>query len=111
MRLVMILNQIQAGMGTKDDVHVPLTATKEVIGPGVTLKPLLAEHEQNLLVTIYMGEQTYRDAPVVVQRKIKGMLQRLNIEGGVVALPLITQSFLKCHWSLHKIYKKILLSK
>ena len=52
MRLVMILNQIQAGMGTKDDVKVPLTATKEVIGPGVTLKPLLAEHEQNLLVTI-----------------------------------------------------------
>lgn len=31
MRLVMILNQIQAGMGTKDDVKVPLTATKEVI--------------------------------------------------------------------------------
>ena len=81
MRLVMILNQIQAGMGTKDDVKVPLTATKEVIGPGVTLKPLLAEHEQNLLVTIYMGEQTYREAPDVVQRKIKGMLQRLNIEG------------------------------
>ena len=48
MRLVMILNQIQAGMGTKDDVKVPLTATKEVIGPGVTLKPLLAEHEQNI---------------------------------------------------------------
>lgn len=78
----MILNQIQAVMGTKDDVQVPLTATKEVIGPGVTLKPLLAEHEQNLLVTIYMGEQTYREAPDVVQRKIKGMLQRLNIEGG-----------------------------
>ena len=81
MRLVMILNQIQAGMGTKDDVKVPLTATKEVIGPGVTLKPLLAEYEQNLLVTIYMGEQTYREAPDVVQRKIKGMLQRLHIEG------------------------------
>ncbi|WP_081166479.1 GrdB-related putative oxidoreductase [Lactococcus garvieae] len=81
MRLVMILNQIQAGVGTKDDVKFPLTATKEVIGPGVTLKPLLTDSEQNLLVTIYMGEQTYTDSPDIIRRKIKGMLERLNIEG------------------------------
>jgi glycine reductase len=76
----MILNQIQAGVGTKEDIHVPLTATKEALGPGVMMKPLLEKYQQQLIVTIYCGTGTYEENKEVVQRKINGMLKRLDVE-------------------------------
>ena len=80
MRIAMILNQVQAGVGTKDDVDVTLTATKEALGPGVTLRPMLKEQGKSLLVTIYLGDRTYTNDKEVIHRKIKGMLARLQID-------------------------------
>ena len=76
----MFLNQIQAGVGTKDDGDTALTASQFPIGPGVNMKPIFDENDQNLIVTIYVGEKTYFDDSETIRRKIKGMLERLKID-------------------------------
>lgn len=43
MKVIMILDQVQSGYGTKNDKMIPLTGTKEIIGPGVIMKPYLYE--------------------------------------------------------------------
>ena len=35
MKIIMIYDQIQSGLGTKDDTMVPLTGKREPIGPAV----------------------------------------------------------------------------
>lgn len=39
MKLIMIYDQIQSGLGTKDDTMVPLTGKKEPIGPAIMMEP------------------------------------------------------------------------
>ena len=43
MKIIMIYDQIQSGLGTKDDTMVPLTGKKEPIGPAVMMEPFLKE--------------------------------------------------------------------
>ena len=43
MKIVMIFDQIQSGLGTKDDTMVPLTGKKEPVGPAVMMQPFLKE--------------------------------------------------------------------
>jgi glycine reductase len=76
----MLLNQIQAGVGTKEDIDFPLTATREALGPGVMMQPIMADYDEQLLVTIYCGTGTYAQDKQVAQRKIIGMLKRLEAD-------------------------------
>ena len=48
MKVIMILDQVQSGYGTKDDEMIPLTGVKEIIGPGVMMKPYLNEIDANI---------------------------------------------------------------
>ena len=41
MKIIMIYDQIQSGLGTKDDTMVPLTGKREPIGPAVMMEPFL----------------------------------------------------------------------
>ena len=43
MKIIMIFDQIQAGLGSKDDAMVPLTGRKEPVGPAVMMEPFLKE--------------------------------------------------------------------
>ena len=41
MKIVMIYDQIQSGMGAKDDRMVPLGILKEPVGPAIMMEPYL----------------------------------------------------------------------
>ena len=43
MKIIMIYDQIQSGLGTKDDTMVPLTGKREPIGPAVMMEPFLKQ--------------------------------------------------------------------
>lgn len=77
MRVLMVLNQIQAGVGTKDDVDFPLTATKIPVGPGTMMAPIMIEHDELLLATIYCGTGLFESDKTIILRKIVGMVKRL----------------------------------
>ncbi|GAX47864.1 GrdB-related putative oxidoreductase [Pseudolactococcus reticulitermitis] len=80
MKIIMVLNQIQAGVGTKDDTHIPLTATQNPVGPGSMMKPMMIKYDEQLLATIYCGTGLYEEDKAVTTRKIVGMVKRLGAD-------------------------------
>ena len=49
MKIIMIFDQIQSGLGTKDDTMVPLTGKKEPVGPALMMEPFLKEVDGHVL--------------------------------------------------------------
>lgn len=78
MKVIMILDQVQSGYGTKNDKMVPLTGTKEIIGPAVIMKPYLSEIDANIVATLYCGAGTYLENPNEVSRKFCAMINKLK---------------------------------
>lgn len=78
MKVIMILDQVQSGYGTKDDEMIPLTGVKEIIGPGVMMKPYLNEIDANIIATLYCGTGTYLENPSEVSRKFCAMVKKLK---------------------------------
>lgn len=78
MKVIMIFDQIQAGVGTKDDTMVALAGKKEAIGPAVMMAPFLKEVEGNVVACLYCGTGTYLENPEEVSRKLCAMVKKLN---------------------------------
>ena len=68
MKIVMIFDQIQSGLGTKDDTMVPLTGKKEAVGPVVMMQPYLKETGGRVMACLCCGNGTYLADPDVVCR-------------------------------------------
>ncbi|MBS6043080.1 MAG: glycine/betaine/sarcosine/D-proline reductase family selenoprotein B [Clostridium baratii] len=78
MNVIMILDQVQSGYGTKSDKMISLTGTKEIVGPGIIMKPYLNEIDAKIVATLYCGTGTYIENPSEVSRKLCGMVKRLK---------------------------------
>ena len=59
MKIIMIYDQIQSGLGTKDDTMVPLTGKKEPIGPAVMMEPFLKRVYGHVMACLFGGNVTY----------------------------------------------------
>ena len=69
MKIIMIYDQIQSGLGTKDDTMVPLTGKKEPIGPAVMMEPFLKEVDGHVTACLCCGNGTFLADPEEVSRK------------------------------------------
>ena len=78
MKIVMIYDEIQSGMGTKDDKMLPLGGKKEAIGPAVMMQSFLKEIDGKVIATLYCGNGTYLDDPDLVVKKLTMMVKKLN---------------------------------
>lgn len=78
MKIVMIFDQIQSGLGTKDDTMVPLTGKKEPVGPAVMMQPFLKEMEGHVIACLCCGNGTYLADPDEVSRKLCAMVKKLQ---------------------------------
>lgn len=78
MKIVMIFDQIQSGLGTKDDVMVPLTGKKEAVGPAVMMQPFLKEIDGRVTACLCCGTGTYLENPDEVSRKLCAMVKKLQ---------------------------------
>ena len=63
MKIIMFFDQIQSGFGTKDDKMVPLSGSKDLLGPSIILSPLLKEIDGKIVACIYCGNGTYLENP------------------------------------------------
>ena len=77
-KIIMLFDQIQSGLGTKDDKMVPLGGSKELLGPAVMLAPMLKEIDGKILACLYCGNGTYMQDPEEVSRKICVKINQLN---------------------------------
>lgn len=78
MKIVMIFDQIQSGLGTKDDTMVPLTGKKDPIGPAVMMEPFLKEVDGHVVACLCCGNGTYLADPDEVSRKLCAMVSKLK---------------------------------
>lgn len=78
MKIIMIFDQIQSGLGTKDDTMVPLTGKKDPIGPAVMMEPFLKEVDGHVIACLCCGNGTYLADPDEVSRKFCAMVKKLN---------------------------------
>lgn len=78
MKIVMIFDQIQSGLGTKDDRMVPLTGKKEAVGPAVMMQPFLKEIDGHVMACLCCGNGTYLEDPEEVSRKFCAMVKKLK---------------------------------
>ena len=70
MKIIMIYDQLQSGLGTKDDTMVPLTGKKEPIGPAVMMAPCLKEVDGHVTACLCCGNGTFLADPEEVSRKL-----------------------------------------
>lgn len=78
MKIIMVFDQIQAGVGTKDDKMVALAGKKEAIGPAVMMAPFLKEVDATVTACLYCGTGTYLQSPEEVSRKLCAMAKKLQ---------------------------------
>ena len=78
MKIIMIYDQIQSGLGTKDDTMVPLTGKKEPIGPAVMMEPFLKQVDGHVAACLCCGNGTYLANPEEVSRKLCAMVNKLQ---------------------------------
>ncbi|WP_240936816.1 GrdB-related putative oxidoreductase [Faecalicoccus pleomorphus] len=78
LKIIMIYDQIQAGAGIKDDRMVPLSATKEAVGPAIMMESYLKEIDARVMACLYCGNGTYRANEQEVIRKLTAMVNKLK---------------------------------
>ncbi len=78
MKIVMIFDLIQSGLGTKDDTMVPLTGKKEAVGPAVMMQPFLKDIDGHVMACLCCGNGTYLENPREVSRKLCAMVNKLK---------------------------------
>jgi len=77
-KIIMILDQIQSGMGTKDDRMLSLGGKNEPIGPAVMMSPYLKTIDAKIVACLYCGTGTYLENPDEVGRKFSAMITKLK---------------------------------
>ncbi|MEF9920549.1 MAG: GrdB-related putative oxidoreductase [Erysipelotrichaceae bacterium] len=78
MKIVMIFDQIQSGLGTKDDKMLPLGGKKEAIGPAIMMEKVFKQINGQILACLYCGNGTFQMNPDEISRKFCAMVQKLQ---------------------------------
>lgn len=77
-KIVTIYDQIQSGMGTKDDKMLPLGGKNVPIGPSVVMERYLKENESQVVACLYCGTGTYESDKKRVSEKLCTMVKKLQ---------------------------------
>ncbi len=77
-KIVMIYDQIQAGVGTKDDANCGLGILKEPAGPAVMMENYLRQNDAKVIACLYCGTQYYQDHQAEVDEKMSKMISKIN---------------------------------
>lgn len=77
-KMLMILNQIQAGMGGVERENIPPAGKKGPLGPGVMMEPYLKEAGAEVIATLYCGDQYFLDNEEEVTKQMVAMVKKLN---------------------------------
>jgi len=77
-KIITIYDQIQSGMGTKDDKMLPLGGKNVPVGPSVMMEPFLKQINAKVVACLYCGNGTYLKDKEIVSKKLCDMVQKLH---------------------------------
>lgn len=75
-KIVLIMNHVQAGMGSDENAFLPPSGKKTVIGPGKILAPMFLEQNAEISATLFCGDQYYLSHPEEVNKKFVGFVKK-----------------------------------
>ncbi|EGT4048077.1 glycine/betaine/sarcosine/D-proline family reductase selenoprotein B [Clostridioides difficile] len=75
-KIVMILDQIQAGAGGKEKSNIPPAGKSSPLGPGVMMDPFL--NESKVIATLFCGDEFFVNNEEEVTSKMIAMVKKLS---------------------------------
>lgn len=79
-KIVLVLNQTQAGQGGEENSSLPLAGKKGALGPGIMMEPYLKEFDAKIIATLFCGDQNYLDNKEENSKKIAAMAKKLEAD-------------------------------
>ncbi|MGM0218460.1 GrdB-related putative oxidoreductase [Enterococcus sp. AZ126] len=79
-RIILVLNHVQAGMGSDENAHLAPGGKKTTMGPGQTLSPYFEENDAQIVATLYCGDQYYLDNQEEVTKKFVGFAKKFEAD-------------------------------
>lgn len=76
-KILVILNHLQAGIGNDENASLPPTCKKMVIGPGKMMEPYLKNLDAQIIATLYCGDIYYKENTDEVNKKFVAMAKKL----------------------------------
>jgi glycine reductase len=80
-KIILILNHVQAGMGSDEQANLEPAGKKGAIGPGRTLAPYFQEHGCIIVATLYCGDDYFLSNEVEVTKKFIGISKKFGADG------------------------------
>lgn len=78
MKVLMIFDQTQAGLGGKENPNLPLGGKGMAIGSASMLEPYLKEVDGKVTACLYCGDGFFRENTEEVKRKMVAMVKKMN---------------------------------
>lgn len=82
-KIVLVLNQTQAGQGGEENSSLPLAGKKGALGPGVMMEPYLKEFDAKIIATIFCGDKNFLESDLENSKKIAAMAKKLEADAVV----------------------------
>lgn len=79
-KIALILNHVQAGMGSDENAMLPPSGKKNAIGPGEILKPMFKTHDADIVATLFCGDQYYLEHSDEVEKKFIGFAKKFEVD-------------------------------
>ena len=79
-KIAIILNHVQAGMGSDENAMLAPSGKKTALGPGETLKPMFQNQNCDIVATLFCGDQYYLENPEEVEKKFIGFAKKFEID-------------------------------
>lgn len=76
-KVVLILNHVQAGMGSDENALLAPGGKKSPIGPGMTLEPLIESFGGTIVATLYCGDRYFLENEAEVKKKFIGFSKKI----------------------------------
>lgn len=78
MKVLMIFDQTQAGLGGKENPNLPLGGKNMPIGSAHMLEPALKEKDGKVVACLYCGDGYFNDKTKEVRMKMTAMVKKIN---------------------------------
>ncbi|MBO0474301.1 hypothetical protein IGL98_000730 [Enterococcus sp. DIV0840] len=79
-RIIVVLNHVQAGMGSDENAHLTPGGKKSAMGPGQTLSPFFEENDAQIVATLYCGDQYYLENQEEMTKKFVGFAKKFEAD-------------------------------
>ncbi len=77
-KIIVIYDQVQAGLGTKADTMIPLGAKNVPIGPSIMMERFLKEYDETVVACFFCGTGTYYENRQEIARKICSKIEKIK---------------------------------